>query len=131
MSKPIIFSIIESAGHPKFSELYHQMGYEELKLTSVRRAINALKKYKPDVIIAQFLFSFSTNYASNHISNLDSLIITLQKYSDDHPKFIFLVNKQDAQHVNQLTNHYDNFSRCHHSLILPATKAQMKELLST
>jgi len=129
MSKSLIFSIIESAGHPNFSNLYHKMAYDELKLTSVRRAISALKKQKPDIIIAQFLFSFSTNYASNHISNLDSLIITLQKYPDYKPKFIFLVNKQDVQHISQLTNHYNDFSSSHHALILPATEAQMEKLL--
>ncbi|MCU7835301.1 MAG: hypothetical protein KZQ83_08600 [gamma proteobacterium symbiont of Taylorina sp.] len=129
MSKPIIFSIIESPTHPKLAYLYDELGYDEMKFTSVRRAINALKKYKPDVIVAQFFFSFSTNYASNHISNLDSLIITLQKYSSYKPKFIFLVSKKDYQYIDQLTSHYDEFSNSNHSLLLPVTEEQIRELL--
>ncbi len=129
MPKPIVFSVIESPGHPNLSNLYEKMGYDEMKFTSVRRAINALKKYKPDVIIAQFFYSFSTNYASNHISNLDSLIITLQKYSSYKPKFIFLVSKKDYPHIDQLSIHYDEFSSSNHSLILPVTEEQVKELL--
>lgn len=129
MSKPIVFSVIETPTHPKLSDLYDEMGYEELQFQSVRKAISALKKYKPDVIVAQFFFSFSTNYASNHISNLDSLIITLQKYSDYKPKFIFLVSKKDYQYIEKLTSHYDEFSSSNHSLILPVTEEQIKKLL--
>jgi len=58
VSKPIVFSVIETPTHPKLSDLYDEMGYEELQFQSVRRAISALKKYKPDVIVAQFFFSF-------------------------------------------------------------------------
>lgn len=129
MSKPIVFSVIETPTHPKLSDLYDEMGYEELQFQSVRKAISALKKYKPDVIVAQFFFSFSTNYASNHISNLDSLIITLQKYSDYKPKFIFLVSKKDYQYIEKLTSHYDEFSSSNHSVILPVTEEQIKKLL--
>ena len=91
MQNPIIFSLIESREHPRFSGLYSEMGYEEMQFTSVRKVISALKKHKPDVIVAQFFYAFSSNYASNHICNLDSLLITLQKQSGYKPKFVFLV----------------------------------------
>ena len=100
-----------------------------MQFLSVRNAIKALKKHKPDVIIAQFLFAYSTNYASNHISNLDSLLITLQKYPDYKPKFIFLATKKEFPHIEQLTNHYKWFSSTNLSLVLPVTKDQVKELL--
>ena len=129
MPKPIVFSIIEAPAHPKLSSLYNELGYDEMILSSVRRAIIALKKYEPDVIVAQFFFSFSTNYASNHISNLDSLIITLQKYPGYKPKFIFLASKKDHQYIEQLTSHYGAFLSSNHSLILPVTEEQIKELL--
>jgi hypothetical protein len=129
MSKPIVFSIIETPLYPKLSALLTEMAYEEMQFFSVRNAIKALKKNKPDVIIAQFLFAYSTNYASNHISNLDSLLITLQKYSDYKPKFIFLATKKEYPHIDQLTNHYEGFSSTNHSLVLPVTKEQVKELL--
>jgi len=129
MDKPIIFSLIESPEHPRLSSLYKEMGYEEMQFSSVRKIISALKKYKPDVIIAQFLYAFASNYASNHISNLDSLLITLQKYSDYKPKLIFLVYKEEHKYLSQLTSHYEGFSRINHALILPVKKEQVKELL--
>jgi len=124
-----VFSIIETPTHPVLSGLYNELGYDEMIFSSVRRAITALKKHKPDVIVAQFFFSFSTNYASNHISNLDSLIITLQKYSSYKPKFIFLASKKDYQYIEQLTSHYNRFSSSNRSLLLPVTPEQIKELL--
>lgn len=129
MQKPIVFSLIESPSHPKLSKLFSELGYEEMQFFSVRKAINALKKYKPDVIVVQFFYAFSTNYASNHISNLDSLIITLQKYSDYKPMFIFLASKKDYQYIDQLTSHYEGFSSSNHSLILPVTEEQVRAIL--
>lgn len=129
MDKPIIFSLIETPEHPRLSSLYEEMGYEEMQFSSVRKTISALKKYKPDVIIAQFIFAYASNYASNHMSNLDSLLITLQKYSNYKPKFIFLVYKEEYKYLSQLTSHYDGFSSINHSLILPTNKEKVKELL--
>jgi hypothetical protein len=129
MSKAIVFSIIETPLYPKISPLFAEINYEEMQFFSVRNAIKALKTHKPDVIIAQFLYAYSTNYASNHISNLDSLLITLQKYADYKPKFIFLATKKEYPHLSQLISHYEGFSSTNHSLILPVTMDQVKELL--
>jgi len=129
MQKPIIFSLIESPEHPRFSDLYKDMGYDEMQFSSSRKLISALKKYKPDVIVAQFLYAYASNYASNHISNLDTLLITLQKYGDYKPKFIFLTYKEEHKHLSQLISHYEGFSKINHSLVLPVAKEQMKELL--
>ncbi len=102
LSKPIVFSIIESPMHPKLSSLYEGLGYKELQFSSIRKAMSALKKYQPIAITAEFFYKYGTNYSSNHISNLDSLLITLQKYPDYHPKLIIFVNKQEQQFVTKL-----------------------------
>ena len=56
MTKPIVFSIIESPLHAKLSLLYEELAYEELQFFSVRKAIGGLKKHQPDIIIAEFFY---------------------------------------------------------------------------
>lgn len=129
MSKPIVFSVVESPTHPKLSNLYDEMGYEELQFTSVRKAMNALKKHKPDVIVAEFFYAFGTNYSSNHISNLDSLLITLQKYPEYQPKVIFLVSKKEHEFVSKLEGHYGDYYHADNILTQPVTEQQVRELL--
>ena len=131
MEKPIVFTIIESASPLKISHLFDEMGYEEMQFSSVRKAIKAIKKHKPDVIIAPFFYAYANNYASNHISNLDSLLITLQTYSDYHPKFIFLVDKKETEFVERLIHHYDGFSNLSYPLVLPVTEQQVRDVLSS
>lgn len=125
MSKPIVFSLIESPTHPKLSSLYDDMGYEEMQFRSIRKAMNALKKHKPDVIVAEFFYKYSTNYSSNHISNLDSLLITLQKYPNYEPKIILLVTKKEYQFVSKLEEHY----KIAHVLTQPVVEHDIKSFL--
>ena len=129
MTKPIVFSVIESPLHPKLSKLISEMGYEEMQFTSVRKTVSALKKHKPDVIIADFIYAYSNNYASNHISNLDTLLITLQKYPDYNPKFIFLSDKAELQYVDRLINEYLSNSSGHCVLALPTTDDDVRKVL--
>ena len=125
MSKPVVFSVIESPTHPKLSALYDKLGYDEVQLPSIRKAMNALKKNRPDVIVAEFFYKYSTNYSSNHISNLDSLLITLQKYPEYQPEFIVLVSKKEFQYVSKLQEHYN----IAHVLVQPVTEQQISPIL--
>ena len=129
MPKPIVFSVIESPTHPKLSDLYDEMGYEELQFQSVRKAMNALKKHKPDIIVAEFFYAFGTNYSSNHICNLDSLLITLQKYPDYQPRVIFLVSKREYEFVSKLQGHYGDYYHADCVLLQPVTAEQVRPLL--
>ena len=98
-----LFSIIESPAHPNFSDLYRQLEIEENKITSMRKAISALKKQQPDFIIAEFFYGYGNNYAGVNISNLDVLLYSLQKYSAQ-TKVIVLVDKDEYKYVNKLNN---------------------------
>lgn len=125
MSKNIIFSIIESPMHPKLSSLYDELGYEEIQFHSMRKAMSGLKNYQPDVIIAEFFYKYSTNYSSNHISNLDSLLTTLYKYPDYHAKIILMVSKKELEYVSQLEEHY----KIDHILVQPVSEEYVRDLL--
>lgn len=129
MSKPIAFSLIESPSHPNLSALLAELGYEERKFPSIRKAISALKKDRPNLVIADFIFAYANNYASNHISNLDSFLITFQKYPDYAPHLVFIATKAEAPYVETLVEHYDGICKHYSTLILPVTPEQARTAL--
>ena len=115
--------------HPNLSSLLNQLGYQEIQFGSVRKAISGLKKYKPDVIIADFLYAYSTNYDSNHISNLDSFLISLNKLGNHSPKIIFLAEKNELKHVDQLARQYARYFGEYIAHPYQASAAQIKQFL--
>lgn len=96
-----LFSIIESPNHPKASDLYSRLGIRETKFSGMRKAISAVKKKQPDFIVAEFFYGYGNNYAGVNVSNLDTLLATLQRYSPDS-KVIVAVSKEEAQYVEKL-----------------------------
>ena len=101
MPTQTLFSIVESPAHPNFTKLYDSLGIKESKISSMRKAIAALKKQQPDFIVAEFIYGYGNNYAGVNISNLDVLLYSLQKYSA-HTRVIVLVDKSEFQYVCKL-----------------------------
>lgn len=101
MSKRCLFSIIESPLHPNFTQIYQEMGLEDVRLNSMRKALGALKKQIPDYIVAEFFYGYGNNYAGVNISNLDVLLYSLQKYAPQ-AKVIVLVDKKEREYVDKL-----------------------------
>ncbi len=101
MATPTLFSIIESSGHPNATELYQSLGIKETKINSMRKAIAALKTQQPDFIVAEFFYGYGNNYAGVNISNLDVMLYSLQKYSDQ-TKVIVLVHPNEFKYVDKL-----------------------------
>jgi len=123
MSK-IIFSIIESPSHPTFSSLYQQLGFAEQRFTAMRKAISALKKQKPDVVVAEFFYGFGNNYAGVNVSNLDVFLHSLQKYAPE-AKVIVLVSKAERSYVDKLAALF----KLHAVLVEPIKPAEMQKVL--
>lgn len=98
---PVIFSIIESPLHPDFSELYQELGLQQIKLSSMRKAMSELKKQTPDFVVAEFFYGYGNNYAGVNISNLDVFLHSLQRYAP-MAKVIVLVDKSERQYVDKL-----------------------------
>jgi len=122
--KATVYSIVESPGHPNFSALYARLGLDEVRLTSQRNAIQAVKKQPPDFIVAEFFYGFGNNYAGVNISNLDVLLYTLQKYAPD-TRVIVLVEKSQRQHVDKL----NDILPLHAVLVYPVAERQLEALL--
>ncbi len=124
MPAKTLFSIIESTGHPNFTELYHSLGIKENKINSMRKAIAALKKQQPDFIVAEFFYGYGNNYAGVNISNLDVLLYSLQKYSEQ-TKVIVLVDKSEYEYVGKL----NNIIMLHDILKFPVSIGQVRKSL--
>lgn len=99
MSKHLL-SVIELPGHPDFSALYAKLGIEEKQVRSTRQAINALKKSAPDLILADFLYGYSNNYAGINICNLDVLMYSLPKYAPA-AEVVIMVDKSELVYAEK------------------------------
>ena len=97
----ILYSIIESPLHPQLDSLYQSQGLNEVRLQSVRKAIQELKKQPPDFVVADFVYGYGNNYAGVNISNLDVFLYSLVKYAPDC-RVIVCYEKADKQYVDKL-----------------------------
>ncbi|MDH5764573.1 MAG: hypothetical protein OEZ38_01050 [Gammaproteobacteria bacterium] len=105
MTEDIILSIIESPGHPRLSSLYKELGFREIQVTSMRKAMAAVKNYKPAFIVAEFFYGYGNNYAGVNVSNLDVLLSSLVKFSPDTKTIVF-VQKDEMEYVEKLHKLY-------------------------
>ncbi len=101
MSSLTLFSLVESPNHPNFSALYHRLGYDEIALTSTRKAVSQLKKQTPDLVIADFVYGYSNNYSGIHISNLDVFLMSMQKFAPD-TKVIILAAADEMEYAAKM-----------------------------
>ena len=101
MSQKVVFSIIESPLHPNFTDLYQSLNFENVQLSSMRKAISQLKIQKPDYVVAEFMYGYGNNYAGVNVSNLDVFLHSLQKYAPE-AKVIAMVEKHEVKYVSKL-----------------------------
>jgi len=124
MAAPLLFSIVESPGHPKLSDLYRRLGFEEVRLASQRKAVQSLKRHRPDWVVAEFFYGFGNNYAGANVCNLDVFLSSLQKYSPES-RVIVLVDKAQHQYVDKLAARFP----LHSVLIQPVRAADIEAVL--
>jgi len=105
MANKILFSIIESPRHPRLGDLYARYNLNEIKLGSIRKANAELKKTLPDIVVAEFIYGYGSNYSGVHISNLDVFLVTLLKYRAD-TRVIVIADKSESQYVSKLNEIY-------------------------
>lgn len=103
-TKKILLSIIEMGGYPDFSPLYQQVGYEVIKISTMRKALSLLNQTSPDIIVAEFIFA--PKYGS-FISNVDSLFAAI---ASKHPTtlLILFVNSSEVHHLEKLQQRYEH-----------------------
>jgi len=121
---PLLFSIVESPGHPNLSSLYRDLGIEEWRLASQRKAVQALKRGRPDFVVAEFFYGFGNNYAGANLGNLDVFLASLQKYAPD-ARVIVLADKAQRQYVDRLAERFS----LHAVLVQPVRPPDIETVL--
>ena len=119
-----VFSIIESPSHPQLGQLLNDHGYEEIIFTTMRKAIQALKQTRPQLVIADFLYGYGNNYAGVNISNLDVFLYSLDKYAPE-ARVLALYEKSEKKYIEE-------FSRIFPDVIcveLPVNPEQIEQIL--
>lgn len=120
MSKRKLLSIIELGGYPDFKPIYRQAGYEVEMVASVRKALAALKKFSPDVIVAEF--NFQSDFR-DRTSSLESLLAVVQR--SPKTKVIVFYEKDHAHQLSRLTNQYS----LHETLAFPIDPGKLEHAL--
>jgi hypothetical protein len=124
MSDKLIYSIIETPAHPVFSALYTRLGFIEMRFSSQRKAMNELKLKPATFVVAEFIYGFGNNYAGVNVSNLDVLLMSLQRYSPA-TRTIVLTQKDQYPHIHKLEALFSLYK----VLPLPVTEQQLENLL--
>lgn len=102
LSQGTLLSIVELGGYPNFAPLYNETGFEVLVARSLRKALAAMKKSKPKVIVAEF------NYQSDfrdRTSNLESLLAAVQRQPETKVIVFY-----EAQYLHQFERVRQRFS---------------------
>ena len=124
-SKPLLYDIIESPAHPDLSALCGALGLERLAFTAQRKALGALKRRPPDIVVADFFYGYGNNYAGANVSNLDVLLRSLQRFAPD-ARVVILADRQEIRHVPRLAELFE----LHAVVAVPAKPAQLEAALA-
>ena len=77
--QPILLWVEEIGGYPDFTSLYQALGYQVVRVQGVRKALSALKRIDPQVVVAEF------NYAPTYGSRISSVEPLLARLQSHHP----------------------------------------------
>lgn len=91
-----LLSLIEMGGYPDFRPMYERLGYEVITELSARRAQAWLRKFTPDVIVADFY----KRYFHDRVSNLESVLALKSRLP--HTLIIVLYEPVHQADVEQL-----------------------------
>ena len=124
MTAPLIFTLIDSPTHPNFMPLYDELGFEEMAFESHRKAMNSLKKHKPDFVVAEFFYGWGNNYAGANLGNLDVFLSSLQRYAPE-AKVIVMVHKEEYEYAQKLGELFPLYK----IFVQPVAEFDMREAL--
>ena len=97
----LLYTYIESPTHPQLPDVFPKLTIDARRFSSLRKLMQALKKQTPDIVLVEFFYGFSNNYAGANISNIDVLLRNMQmKYPD--VKLVIISSKSEAQYVEKL-----------------------------
>jgi len=119
--RPILLSIIEFGGYPDFTSLYSELGYQVEKTNSVRKAVKLIRKYKPQVMVAEF--NFQSDFR-DRTSNLETLLSSTQGVTDS--SMVVFYEKEFEPQYQRFLQVFDVAA----SLTFPVDEVQLRAVLS-
>jgi DNA-binding NtrC family response regulator len=122
-SRGTLLSIIELGGYPNFAPLYLEAGFEVLAVRSLRKALAAMKKTHPKVIVAEF------NYQSDfrdRTSNLESLLAAVQRRPKT--KVIVFYESQYLHQFERVRSRFSIYAALSYPIDADALRAHLKAI---
>lgn len=102
---PILLSIVELGGYPNFSALYQRLGCQAVMETGMRKALLAVKRLKPKIVVAEF--NFQSDFR-DRTSTLESLMSVVQRLPDT--RVIVFYEQEFAHQLAKLQARFALFS---------------------
>lgn len=121
--KPVLLWVSEQGGYPDFSSLYHALGYEVVKVNSIRKALAELKITDPQVVVAEF--NYVPSYGAR-ISPVEPLLARLQSH---HPmaRVLLFSESERLEHLESLKASFGDLP----ALSYPIQVGDLEKFLST
>jgi len=102
---PRLLAVVESPTHPDCAATYRRLGLEVETVGSIRKAVAAVKRRPPDVVVAEFFYGYGNNYAGVNLGNLDTLLATLRSKAPQ-ARTVIMVDKGERRWAEQLAGLY-------------------------
>ncbi|MES9827945.1 MAG: hypothetical protein ABW201_06765 [Candidatus Thiodiazotropha sp.] len=116
-----LLALVELGGYPNLVPLYQRCGYRVEMVNSVRKAQAWLKRRRPSVVVAEF---YADPQFRDRLSNLESLLATLQRYQAN-AKVIVLLDKKYLANLEKVKQRYP----VHAVLTFPLNESGMQAVL--
>ena len=103
---PSLLAIVELGGYPNLLPLYQRLGFSVDVVRSQRKARSFLKKQRPDVVVAEYIFQSDFR---DRTSNLETLMAVLQRHPE--VKVIVFYLPDQAEKLALLETRFPVFSK--------------------
>lgn len=117
---PVLFQVVELGGYPNFTPLYHRLGYRVETVQTGRKAISALKKNKPDVVVTEFNYQFDFRDRTSH---LESILAVLQPLSEI--RVVVFYDKSEQEQLDLVAERFPGFT----TLAYPIDESELEAAL--
>lgn len=120
MQKKTLLWVFELGGYPNFTPLFEQLGLDVTQVRSARKAMSAMRKSPPDILLAEF------NYQSDfrdRTSNVESLLATVQHLPNT--KVIVFYEKESQHQLDRMLEHREVFA----AMAYPIEEAALREVV--
>jgi hypothetical protein len=115
---PLLFQVVELGGYPNFIPLYQRLGYRVETVQTGRKAISALKKNSPDVVVAEFNYQFDFRDRTSH---LESILAVLQPLSEI--KVVVFYDKSEQEQLDLVAERFPGFT----ALTYPIDESELEK----